>query len=73
MNHQTDDTEPDMPATIDFTGGVRGKYAARAGQITRSVMLAPDVAEIFPDAESVNTALRAVAEAARRLSESSAR
>ena len=39
-------------------GGVRGKYAARYRAGTNLVLLSPDVAEYFPDEQSVNTALR---------------
>lgn len=39
-------------------GGVRGKYAARYRAGTNLVLLSPDVAEHFPDEQSVNTALR---------------
>ncbi len=42
----------------DFSGGVRGKYAKRYAQGANVVVLAPDVAEIFPDSVSVNEALR---------------
>ncbi len=50
----------DMPDHYDFRGGVRGKYAARYAEGTNVVVLDPDVAEMFPDRESVNEALRAV-------------
>lgn len=43
---------------IDFSGGVRGKYAARFAEGTNVVVLAPDVAEVFPDSLAVNEALR---------------
>lgn len=43
---------------IDFSGGVRGKYAARYAAGTNLVLLSPDVAEIFPDSDAVNEALR---------------
>ena len=43
---------------IDFSGGVRGKYAARFAEGTNLVALSPDVAEVFPDSASVNEALR---------------
>jgi hypothetical protein len=43
---------------IDFSGGVRGKYAARYAAGTNLVLLSPDVAEIFPDSMAVNEALR---------------
>ncbi len=39
-------------------GGVRGKYLARYRAGTNLVLLSPDVAEYFPDEQSVNTALR---------------
>jgi len=41
-----------------LTGGIRGKYAARYKAGTNLVLLSPDVAEYFPDDQSVNTALR---------------
>jgi hypothetical protein len=51
-----------MRAEYDFSGGVRGKYAARFGpsRVVRVVVLAPDVAEAFPSARAVNAALRRV-------------
>ncbi len=42
-------------------GGVRGKYVARYRRGTNLVLLSPDVAEFFPDEQSVNTALRNLA------------
>lgn len=39
-------------------GGVRGKYAARYKAGTNLVLLSPDVAEHFPNDQSVNRALR---------------
>lgn len=50
----------------DFSSGVRGKYAARFAEGSNVVVLDPDVAEVFPDAESVNRALRALAEIIRQ-------
>jgi hypothetical protein len=52
--------EPEMLAEYDFSGGVRGKYAARYAEGTNVVLLEPDVAEHFPDSRSVNEALRAL-------------
>jgi hypothetical protein len=43
-------------------GGVRGKYAERYARGTNLVRLDPDVAAVFPDSESVNRALRALAD-----------
>jgi hypothetical protein len=39
-------------------GGVRGKYVERYNEGTNLVLLAPDVAEVFPTDEAVNEALR---------------
>jgi hypothetical protein len=50
--------EPDMLPEYDFTGGVRGKYAERYAEGTNVVVLAPDVAEAFPNSQAVNHALR---------------
>ena len=45
----------------DFRGGVRGKHAARYAEGSNVVVLEPDVAQAFPDADSVNRALRVLA------------
>lgn len=50
--------DDDMRDDYDFSKGVRGKYAQRTSDLTRAVVLDPDVAQAFPDAASVNTALR---------------
>jgi hypothetical protein len=39
--------KPDVP-DIDFSGGVRGKYAARFAEGTNLVVISPEIAEIFP-------------------------
>jgi hypothetical protein len=46
-------------------GGVRGKYAERHRAGTNLVLLSPDVAEYFPDEQSVNKALRGLIDAAK--------
>lgn len=48
-----------MRPEYDFSGGVRGKHAARYDKGSNVVVLAPDVAEKFRTAEEVNEALRA--------------
>ena len=53
-----------MRAESDFRGGVRGKYARRYARGSNVVLLDPDVAKVFPDAASVNRALRTLAEIA---------
>ena len=45
--------------------GVRGKYHRRANAGTNLVLIEPDLAILFPNAEAVNRALRVLAEAAR--------
>ena len=44
--------------------GVRGKYHRRALAGTNLVLIDPELADVFPDAESVNRALRLLVEAA---------
>jgi len=46
-------------------GGVRGKYYHRATAGMNLVLIEPDLADLFPDSESVNRALRVLADAAR--------
>ena len=53
----------EMRPEYDFSGGVRGKYAARFAAGTNLVLLAPDVAAEFPTASAVNKALRQVIKA----------
>ena len=52
--------DPDMLEEYDFTGGVRGKYAKRYAAGTNVVVIDLDVAEYFPDRDSVNEALRSL-------------
>ena len=56
-----------MRAEYDMRGGVRGKYASRFKGDVVMVTIAPDVAEAFPDAESVNQALRVLLKAAKKV------
>ena len=57
--------EDGMRAEYDFSNAVRGKYADRFPQDVVMVTLAPDVAAAFPDADSVNEALRVLIKAAK--------
>lgn len=68
MNKQAENAQddPDMQAEYDFSNGVRGKYASRYKQGTNIVLLSPDVAEAFPDSETVNETLRALMKVAAR-------
>lgn len=61
------DEEDEMRPEYDFSHAVRGKYAKRFPQDVVMVTLAPDVAAAFPDADSVNEALRVLLKAAKKL------
>ncbi|NQU40728.1 MAG: hypothetical protein HQ523_12310 [Lentisphaerae bacterium] len=50
----------EMRAEYDFSKGVRGKYAKQYAEGTNVVVLEPDIAREFPNAESVNEALRSL-------------
>jgi hypothetical protein len=57
----------DLRAEYDLTklkGGVRGKYYQRARGGTNLVLVEPELAKVFPDAASVNRALRVLRDAA---------
>lgn len=61
----TDELRSEYDLSELLKGGVRGKYADRYRQGTNLVLLAPDVAAVFADEESVNEALRLVMKLAR--------
>ena len=46
-------------------GGVRGKHFRQAAAGTNLVLIEPDLAGLFPNSESVNRALRLLADAGR--------
>ena len=50
----------------DFGTFVRGKYVERLRERSNVVVLDPEIAELFPNGASVNAALRALAEIAKR-------
>lgn len=62
MNPQNNDAlNDDLLEEYDFSkmgNGVRGKYAKQYHASVKLIMLDEDVAQIFPDAKSVNDALR---------------
>jgi hypothetical protein len=45
-------------------GGLRGKYYKKATTGTNLVLIEPELTEVFPDTESVNRALRLLADTA---------
>ena len=61
MNNVESEEEDDLRPEYNFSemqGGVRGKYVERYRQGTNLVLLDPDIAAAFPDANAVNDALR---------------
>lgn len=50
-----------MRKEYDFTGAVRGVTARRYAEGANVVVIDPEVLDVFPDASSVNEALRALA------------
>ena len=58
--------DPDMLDKYDFSKGVRGKYVKRFAEGSNVVVLSPDIAQVFPDSESVNEALRTLIKIADR-------
>jgi hypothetical protein len=56
----------EMLREYDFSQGVRGEYAQRYARGSNVVVLDPDGAKVFPNAEAVNSSLRSLAEIIRR-------
>ena len=61
MKKASKKSEADLAPEYDFSGGVRCKYARRYAQGSNVVVLEPDVARSFSNADDVNRALRALA------------
>jgi len=65
---QKSELKDELRAEYDLSalkGGVRGKYAERCKAGTNLVLLAPDVAEFFPNEAAVNQALRSLVNIAK--------
>lgn len=62
-NRQADELRPEYDLS-KLKGGVRGKYYQKAAAGTNLVLIEPDLADVFPDTESVNRALRLLADTA---------
>lgn len=71
MSSESDNSD-DMRDEYEFSNGVRGKYAVRFAEGSNVVVLDPDVADLFTDSESVNDALRTLAEIAAKQSKKAA-
>lgn len=68
MKQNQNEKNDDMREEYDFSsmkGGVRGKYAGAFEKTAVTVLLDSDVAEVFPDAQAVNEALRTLARVLR--------
>jgi hypothetical protein len=61
------DKQDEMHEEYDFSNAERGRYIKRFPQDVVMVTLAPDVAAAFPDADSVNEALRVLIKAAKKV------
>ena len=62
-NRLDDDLRPKYDLS-KLKGGVRGKYYRQAVAASSLMLIEPDLAEVFGDAESVNRALRLLVETA---------
>lgn len=60
-----DDLRPEYKRS-DFGALVRGKYTEQLRARSDVVVIAPEVADLFPDEAAVNAALRSLAAIARR-------
>ena len=54
--------DPDMLEEYAFSKGLQGKYSRKYSEGTNVVVIDPDVAEFFPDHDSVNQALSSLTE-----------
>ena len=70
MKREAKKANEDVRQEYDFSRGEQGKYAARCAEGSNVVVLDPDVAAAFPNAESVNRAPREMAGLARSDQES---
>ena len=59
-----------MRPEYDFSGAVRGVTAKRYAAGANVVVVPPDLLDVFPDADSVDEALRALAPILRRANSS---
>ena len=59
-----------MRPEYDFSDAVRGATARRYAEGANVVVVAPDLLDVFPDADAVDEALRALAPMLRRVNAS---
>ena len=65
---KSDELRPEYDLS-QLKGGVRGKYYREASAGTNLVLIEPELADVFPDTESVNRALRLLADTAEAATE----
>jgi hypothetical protein len=66
MKKRSEKNNSEMQSAYDFSASVRRKYARRHAEGTNVVVLEPDIARPFPNAEAVNSSLRALAQIIRK-------
>jgi hypothetical protein len=71
-NTKADDLRPEYDLS-KLKAGVRGKYYEQARAGTNLVLIEPDLANVFPDTDSVNRALRLLTETAEAAAASTQR
>ncbi len=59
-NEKVDELRPEYDLARLLRKGVQGKYVDRYREGTNLILLAPDVAKVFPTEKAVNEALRLV-------------
>ena len=62
-NRTNEDLRPEYDLS-KLKGGVRGKYYQQATAGSNLVLIDPELTDVFPDTESVNRALRLLADTA---------
>jgi hypothetical protein len=66
MKKKAPDKNNEMLQEYDFSQGVGGKHARRYARGSNVVVLEPDVAKVFPNADVVNSSLRSLARIIRQ-------
>ena len=63
LTNKVDELRPEYDLS-KLKGGIRGKYYGRARAGTNLVLIEPDLANVFPNTDAVNRALRLLADTA---------
>jgi hypothetical protein len=74
MRKATESEYDDMPDAVDFSGGVRGRYAGSIEPMNNLVLIEPELFETFPSAAAANhEALRLLKKASQDATASTGR